>query len=128
MEVVRRTLEAFNRGGVEPTLQHFDSGIEWLGPPEWVEDRVYAGHDGLRRLAAVWVDNFDEYRLEPDRLIDVGDRVVALVHQRGRIKGSGAPIVQQVGFVWTVRDGRGIHVEAYFSWGEALEAAGLPEQ
>jgi ketosteroid isomerase-like protein len=127
VEVVRRTLEAFNEGGVEAILADFDREVEWLGPPEWLEDRAYRGHDGLRKLAGVWVENFDEYRLDPERLIEAGDRVVALVHQRGRIKGSTVPVVQQVGFLWTVRDGRTVHVEAYFSWEEALEAGGLDQ-
>lgn len=127
IEVVRRTLEAFNEGGVEATFEHFDPDIEWVGPPEWLEDRLYQGDQGLRKLAATWVENFDQYRLEPERMIDAGDRVVVLGQQRGRIKGSAVPVVQQVGMVWTLRDARGVRVEAFFSWREALEAAGLEE-
>ena len=127
VEVVRRLLTAFNRDGVEATLEHFDSEVEWIGPPEWPEGRMYKGHDGIRRLAAAWGENFDEYRVDPDRLIDAGDRVVALANQRGRIKGSAVPIAQEVGVVGTVRDAMIVHVEAYFSWSEALKAAGLSE-
>jgi ketosteroid isomerase-like protein len=127
VEVVRRTLTVFNRDGIEATLENFDGEVEWIGPPEWPDDRTYKGHDGIRRLAAAWGENFDEYRVDPDRLIDAGDRVVALANQRGRIKGSAVPIAQEVGVIWTVRDAMIVHVEAYFSWSEVLEAAGLSE-
>ena len=87
VEVVRDTLAAFNRGGVKAALDYFDPSIEWLGPPEWLEERLYKGHDGIRKIAAVWTENFDNYWLDLEKTIDAGDRVIALVYQRGRIKG-----------------------------------------
>jgi ketosteroid isomerase-like protein len=127
VEIVRDTLAAFNRGGVEAALDYFDPDIEWLGPPEWLEQRLYKGHDGIRKIAAVWTENFNDYRLDLEKAIDAGDRVIALVYQRGRIKGSGNEIEQPIGYDWEVRDGKGIRVQVYFSWAEALKAAGLRE-
>jgi ketosteroid isomerase-like protein len=75
----------------------------------------------------VWTENFDEYRLDLEKVIDAGDRVVALVYQRARIKRSGDLIEQQIGYDWEVRDGKGVRVQVYFSWDEALEAVGLSE-
>jgi ketosteroid isomerase-like protein len=125
-EVVRKTLEAFNAEGVEAALRYFDPEVEWLGPPEWLEKRLYKGHDGIREIAAVWGESFDEYRLDLEQAIDAGhDHVVALVHQRGRIKDGGVPIEQRIGYDWEVRDGRGVRVQVYFSWEEALQAAGV---
>jgi ketosteroid isomerase-like protein len=127
VEVVRDTLAAFNRGGVEAALDYFDPSIEWLGPPEWLEERLYKGHDGIRKIAAVWTENFDDYRLDLERTIDAGDRVIALVYQRGRIKGSSNEIEQPIGYNWEIRNGKGVRVQVYFSWDKALEAAGLSE-
>jgi ketosteroid isomerase-like protein len=127
VEIVRRTIETFNRDGVEDALEYFDAEVEWLGPPEWLEEHLYKGHDGIRRIASVWSESFDEYRLDPQRFIDAGDQVVALVVQRGRIKGSADPVEQMIGYVWEVRNGKGVRVQVYFSWEEALEAAGLRE-
>ena len=125
VEVVRRTLEAFNREGVEAALAYMDPAIEWIGPPEWLEDAVYTGHDGIRKLASGWTDNFDEYRLEWESGLDAGDHVVALVFARARIKRSGNPIEQRIGYDWEVRGGKGVRVRVHFSWEGALEAAGL---
>ena len=127
VELVKRSFEAFSRGGIEAALSYFDPEVEWIGPPEWLEDHLYKGHDGMRKIASVWGENFDEYRLDLDKAIDAGDRVVVLACQRGRIKGSSDWMEQQVGYDWEVRNGKGVRVQVYFSWGEALEAAGLEE-
>jgi ketosteroid isomerase-like protein len=127
VDVIRKVVEAFNRGGVEAALAYFGPEVEWVGPPEWLEDHLYKGHDGLRRLAAQWVENFDEYRLDPERFLDSDAGVVALLLTRGRIKGSSDPVEQQVTWVCRVSDGEVVHVQVYFSWQEGLEAAGVSE-
>jgi hypothetical protein len=57
--------------------------------------------------------------------------VAAVVDQvvlgRSRIRGSAVSIEQRVSYVREVRNGKGVHVQVYFSWNEALEAAGLSE-
>jgi ketosteroid isomerase-like protein len=126
VEVVRKTIEAFNSEGVEAALPHFYPEVEWLGPPEWLEKHLYKGHDGIREIAAVWGENFDEFTLDLEEAIDAGDdHVVALVHQRGLVKG--VPIEGRIAYDWEVRDGKGVRVQVYFSWEEALQAAGLSE-
>lgn len=120
-------LDAFSTGGIDAALDYFNPGIEWWAPPEWLEDRLYKGHDGLRRLADFWTQQFDEYRLEPEKFIDLGDdRVLVLIHQRGTIKGSRAPIEQPIGWIVQGHDGKFTAVNVYFSWEGALNAAGLP--
>jgi ketosteroid isomerase-like protein len=127
VEIVRRTIETFNVDGVEATLQYLDPKVEWLAPPEWLEERLYKGHEGIRRIASQWIDNIDGYRLDPERFIDTGDAVVVLLFGHGRIRGSAVPIEQKLGYVWEVRNRKGVRVQVYFSWEEALEAAGFEE-
>jgi ketosteroid isomerase-like protein len=121
-------IKAFNEGGVEPALEFFDPGLEWVAPPDWLEDRLYKGHDGLRRLSAYWMELFDDYRFEPERSINVGeDQIVLLLHQRGQIKGSVDPVDANIGWLAEIRDGLVTRVNIYFSWDETLEAAGLSD-
>jgi ketosteroid isomerase-like protein len=119
-------IEAFNEGGVEGALAYLHPEIEWWAPPEWLEDPVYEGHDGIRRLAAYWTELFDQYRLEPERVVDVGDdRVVVLLNQLGQIRGSGDRIEGPLGYLAEVHGGLVTRVNIYFSWEQTLEAAGL---
>jgi ketosteroid isomerase-like protein len=125
---LRGAIEAFSDTGIDAALEYFDPEIEWWAPPEWLEDRLYRGHEGVRELAAFWTQQFDEYRLEPEKFIDLGgDQVLALLHQQGRIRGSGDRIEQPIGYIARIRDGKVAEVHVYFSWEATLEAAGLSE-
>lgn len=121
-------IEAFNEAGVEAALPYLHPEIVWVAPPEWLEDRLYKGHDGIRRLSAHWTQLFDEYTLRPERVIEAGERrVVILLHQQGRISGSGDRVEAPIGYLVEVRDTLVARVEIYFSWDATLEAAGLSE-
>jgi ketosteroid isomerase-like protein len=91
----------------------------------WPEQQVYAGADGARAFLTEWSDAWEDWELELDALHDAGDRVVALMHQRGRSKAAGMPVEMSFAQVWTVRDGKEARMEMYSDAGEAFEAAGL---
>jgi ketosteroid isomerase-like protein len=119
-------IDDFATGGVDAAFVHIDPEITWNAPPDWLEKRVYVGHDGLRELASSWDANFEEYRLEIERLEDLDDgRALALVRQSGTIPGSGVEIDQDVAFIAEVRDDLVFRVDVFFSWDAGLEAAGL---
>jgi ketosteroid isomerase-like protein len=129
VELVREVNAVFNDapGDVERWLPYYEGDAEFHMPPEWPEGRVYRGHDGIRALANAWIGSFDEYRWDEERLIDEGDCVVALWHHRGRARGTNVWLERQIGSVWYLRDQRIAKVLAFFSWVEALEAAGVRE-
>jgi ketosteroid isomerase-like protein len=69
---------------------------------------------------------FDELRADADELIDAGeDRVVAVLHVIGRMKGSNADVDMRYAIVYTVRDGLIVRGREYATREQALEAAGL---
>jgi ketosteroid isomerase-like protein len=125
VEVVQATLDAYNARG--DWIEFFDPEATLHDPPEWVDRTVHRRHDGIRHASALWTENFNEFRWDIDRLIDAGDRVAALVTQRGRIRQSGAWVEQPLGAVWEVRDGKVTWLSIYFSWDEAPKAVGLQE-
>ena len=128
VKIVREAINAFSDQGIDAALEYLDPELEWWAPPEWLEDRLYKGHQGLRRLAEFWGQQFDEYRLDPERFVELGEgRVAALLHQRGRIKGSRVPIEQPIGWIARIEDGLVKEIWVYFSWEATLEAAGLGE-
>jgi ketosteroid isomerase-like protein len=127
-ERLRAMIEDFDADGVDAALEHIHPEITWNAPPEWLEKRVYSGHEGIRELAASWEENFEEYRLDIERLVELDhDRALALVHQRGTIRGSGMEVEQAVAFIAEMRDGLVARVDVHFSWEAGLEAAGLSE-
>ncbi len=67
-----------------------------------------------------------EVRIEPQRFVDEGDRVLVLVHDRGRVKESGDRIDAWWIHLWTLSGGIIAQWEV-FPYDEvlSLEAAGL---
>ena len=90
-------------------------------------DGVYVGRDAVveasRHYWGTWVD----YRVDAEELIDAGSRVVVVVRERGRGKGSGIPFEQRFAQVMTIGRGRIIRWELFPDKAHALEAVGLPE-
>jgi ketosteroid isomerase-like protein len=90
-------------------------------------DGVYVGRDAVveasRHYWGTWVD----YRVDAEELIDAGSRVVVVVRERGRGKGSGIPFEQRFAQVMTIGRGRIIRWELFPDKAHALAAAGLSE-
>jgi ketosteroid isomerase-like protein len=128
VETSSNAMAALNRDGVEGFLAYCDPDVEWIAPPEWPEDPVFIGHDGVRRAIAVFGEQVDDFQVELERVVDVdNDRVVVLCHQSGRIKGSAHTLRAPLGVASEFRDGKATRFQLYFSWDEALKAVGLAE-
>jgi hypothetical protein len=122
VEIVRRIYAAWSDGS--PTESGLlDPEIEWVNPHDAVETGVRTGRDAFRSAAEKIGDTFTGLRVDIDRFIDAGDRVVVVGTLRGRGRGSGIETERQQGYVWTIRDGKAIRFEWFSSPDEALQAA-----
>ena len=63
--------------------------------------------------------------MTPERLIEDGERVLALMTIEGRGKASGVPVVIRSADLWTIRDGKILSLVGYPDRAEALEAVRL---
>jgi ketosteroid isomerase-like protein len=88
---------------------------------------VYVGRDAVIEASRHYWGTWDDYRLDAEELIDAGSSVVAVVRERGRGKGSGAPFDKRWAQVWTFSRGQIIRWELFQDKADALEAAGLSE-
>jgi ketosteroid isomerase-like protein len=67
------------------------------------------------------------YRAEVQEAVDLGDRVLVLVRDYARRRGSEAEPESNDAAVWTVRDGKVARAEFYPDRDEALRAVGMEE-
>jgi len=128
VRLVKEASEVMGRDGLEATLGYFHPDVEWI-VPEWLEGETFQGHDGVRRAFALMDEVFDHYRLDLKEVIDCpGDRVVALLYQRGVIKGTDSEIEQQLAYDVEIHDGLATRILVYARWDDpALKAVGLEE-
>jgi ketosteroid isomerase-like protein len=121
VEIVRATVDAFQRGERETALSYFSESVVWYplvaGP--------YHGRVGVARQMEVWVEEFDDYWVQGEELIEAGDEVVLLWRHGGQGKGSGIRVEDEGATVFRLEDGQISHARVYADRRDALEAAGL---
>jgi ketosteroid isomerase-like protein len=123
VEQVREACEAVNRGDLDWIVGRVDPEIEIVEAPGVPEAATYSGRDGLRQAFAHWMDQFADFRVEVERAIDDGDRVIWIGRQRARGKISGVPVEVRAGNISTFRGGKLARWEM-MSPEAALRAAG----
>jgi ketosteroid isomerase-like protein len=129
VRLVRRLLDVYNERSFEENFGLIDPDIVWdVSRVELPDGTSYAGRSELRRFVETWEEGFAWDHVEPQEIVDAGDRVVVVVQHRGRGKISGADTAQSFAMVWTLRGGRAVRMDMYPTREEALEAVGLSEQ
>jgi ketosteroid isomerase-like protein len=134
VDVVRRGFDEL-QSGVErgDPGAAFDLGIvaddfEWILAGPFEGRSVWRGRQGWVEFMRAWTEQFDDFSLRVERLLEAGDdRVVALIRQSATGKESGVPVEWDTASISEVKDGRIIRATNYNSHAEALEAAGLSE-
>ena len=82
------------------------------------------GHEGGRELAAEWSDNFEDYLWRPDQTVVLDERKAVLLGTPQRPVASRVPIEGRISAVFE-SDGELIkRIRFFFTWEEALVAAG----
>ena len=131
MEIVRRVFEAVARHDPEAVLAVYDRNVEYdfSGSPlrSFVGDRVYRGHDGIRKMIRDRHEAWEAVDDDCQELIDAGERVISFVVSRARGRSSGIDTDLRHYGVWTIRKGKITRVAWVHTREEALEAAGLSE-
>ena len=129
VEIVRRILEAWREGRSPAEEGLLDEEVEWVNTPEAVEPGTRRGIRAFEAAAANVVESFEDVRLEIDRMVPYGDRVLAIGTLVVRGRESSAELRQPIGQLWTLRDGRALRVELSTDperTRAALDAEGAP--
>jgi ketosteroid isomerase-like protein len=126
VDVVRRAIDAYNRRDLQAMKAeaHLDVEVDWSAS-RGLEAGVYRGFEETDAFYENWFDMF-EIRLEPERLIESGDRVLVpnTALTRGR---DGIETVARSCIVYELRGGKIARICLYQETRDALEAAGLSE-
>jgi ketosteroid isomerase-like protein len=100
----------------------FAGSFELLLPPGYPEgEQVFRGRDGLKRWIGGIREIWDEWRMEQERFLPAGDRVVVLIHILARGHLSGVELDRETAHVWSVADDRVTMCQVYFDRSEALD-------
>jgi len=128
--LVRRAYAAANRRDFDMLLVGLDSEIEYrpsddLTPPDL--EAVFYGHDGYLKLWRYWLDAFEDFRLEPEELFDLGDKFLVTIRTRGHGSGSGVAVNRQGFQLFHLQRGLVVWQRDFGDRDQALEVAARRE-
>ena len=115
VEEVYRRLNVVDLGIVE----RFHPEMVWHWPTGSPEQSVYRGRDQVREGLMLWRNSWDDFRMEPEELIEEGDCVFAMARYRARGAGSGIEVDDVIAHLFRIRDGR---VLGWWMFGDADKA------
>ena len=128
VEIVRRGYAGFLHTGTF-VHENFASDFVWdmSHYDGWPEQQVYEGVEAAEHFMQEWTSAWVDWDLQIDKLLDAGDKVVAVARQRGGSKLTGIPVEVSFAKVWTLRGGKNTRMDMYSDLSEALKAVGLEE-
>jgi uncharacterized protein len=123
VDLIRPIYEEFSRGNFRLSFDVYHPHMEWGWSDEFpglagvYEDR----RDPNPRLRS-WLSAWEDWRVEVEDYLEIGDYVVVLASYRGRGKGSGVEIRQLGAHVFRLRDGKVVRLEIFADREKAIES------
>jgi len=110
------------------------SSVDWADPDiefmlgSGADEAVHRGTEAIGQAWAEWLRAWDEFRVDAQEFVDLGDDVLVMVEFGGRAKKSGVPIERMLGGnLLSFRNGKVVRLVTFTDRNDALEAAGLRE-
>jgi ketosteroid isomerase-like protein len=117
-------LDAYVRGDNDTALAYFHPETEFdvtIRP----EGKVYRGRAGVAEAMRTWTGTFEDFHYEVEEIIDAGDSVLVVERQRGRGKGSGVLLDQQMYSLFALQDGQILRAKWFMDRDQAFTVAGI---
>ena len=108
VETARGIYAAFNSRDFDGVLERLDPDVEWNQITQFPDRAVYRGHGEMRDrfMTGQLIEQFPDFRVEVEELVEAGDHVVMIGRILGHGRTSGTPIDLRVVNLLEMRDGR----------------------
>jgi ketosteroid isomerase-like protein len=124
----RRGTAAYNDGDWEAALALMDPKVEVDMTRAAPDGETYRGYEGVKTFWRMLAGVFGTLRVEPEEIVDGGNRLFTRVRLRGTGQMSGAMTEDVLYQVISLHGDRAIRLEYFRDRAEALEAVGLSEE
>ncbi len=123
VELVRRVYLAWQAGDLEELLSFVDPEVSWSPVLRFLEgERAAVGHQELRRWFRHIRIAYRSLRPLPERFEDHGSRVLVLGRLVGASRLQEGDLDVRVSWLWTVRAGRIVAMQAFLEERAARDA------
>jgi ketosteroid isomerase-like protein len=118
IQLAEATLKAWRDGSLADS-DLLDPAVEWVNPPDAIERGTRTGIEAFVAAGEAVQAAFEDARVDLDRLIEDGDRVVGIGTLRGHGQESGVEIERRMSLIWTIANRRILRFEWFLDPGGA---------
>lgn len=125
VNTVRGMYEAFGRGDIPFIINALDAQVEWWEAENFIyaDHNPYVGPDAvLKGVFARINDEWSWFSVEPDRVMDCDETVVAAGYYKGQHKRTGREVRAQFAHFFTFRNGKIVKFQQYTDTAQFLTA------
>ena len=124
-DALKRGYDAFNSGDAAVLAELYEDDVRWEGPrTEGVPmSGVYEGKDAVLQALGRIPEDFEQFRVSPDEMVEEGDTIVVLSHIEGRTK-SGNDVKTAGVEIWRMAGGKTKRVQSLVDTAAMKEALG----
>ena len=123
VDTVRRLFAYWEQGEWQASAELFDPDFEAVfSSGAFPDPGTYRGARRTLDAWRAWLEAWEEFSLELEDAIPVGERVVVLNHLRGRGQASGIAVDAEVGCIFDLEGGRIVRM-VFCDRRQALDAA-----
>ena len=125
VEAIRRVYDGVSTR-LETPRELFAPDYEFDNTELWPDLAGVLGFDAAQKAMREYWETFDGYHVELEEVVHADEgRVVVLVRDGGRMRGTDAEVWNRFFHVWTLRDGRIVRLSVHTDRNRSLDVAGL---
>ncbi len=121
-DTVLASYESLNEGNVDAAMEALAEDAEWHESEVLPDTGVYRGREAIRAFLTHFLDSWERFHQTVEDLQHADDRVLVMIHLEATGRGSAADVDARYAHLWTISDGSGVRVDAFYDRDEALAA------
>jgi ketosteroid isomerase-like protein len=122
VEQIKGSYDALNRRDIDATMAVLDRDAKWVEHSEMPEAGSYEGRETIRNFLELFLDSWDEFEQHIEEVHAEHDCVLLFIRLTASGRGSGIDVESRYAHLWTMREGSGVRVDAYYDRDSALAA------
>jgi ketosteroid isomerase-like protein len=119
-DLIRSSYGALNRGDVQAALAALHRDAVWTESAELPGADSFEGREAIENFLGGFLEQWDVFHQEVTSVIAEGDRALAMITLTAIGRESGAQVRANYAHLWTMREGLGAAVDAFYDPEKAL--------
>lgn len=121
-DTIVASYEALNQREIDAAMDALADEAEWHESEVLPDTGVYRGREAIRAFLTDFLASWERFHQTIEEIRQEGARVLVMIHLEATGRGSAADVDARYAHLWTVSDGRGTRVDAFYDRDAALAA------